>query len=150
VDVGDVVARWAYGTNELPIADLLEPFGLELSHEPQQSAPSLGARGVTVGTETRIAAVALGGAAHAAGLSAGDVLVAVDGLRVPPGKLATLLARYRVGDEVEVTVFRADVLTTRRVVLEATARTTRIGPAEKVGKRAAALRQGWLGGAVPG
>ena len=73
------------------------------------------------------------------------IVIAIDGLRVTPGRVPALLARYRVGDDVDVTVFRGDVLTSRRVRLEATARPTRIRPRKKAGKRAVALRDGWLG-----
>jgi predicted metalloprotease with PDZ domain len=145
IDVREAVERWAYGTDELPLAELLEPFGIAYTREASTSGPALGARITTSGGETRIAGVSLAGAAHAAGLSAGDVLVAIDGLRVMPGRLASLLARYRVGDEVDVTVFRADVLTRRRLSLEAPARSVRIGPEPKIGKRAVALLDGWLG-----
>jgi predicted metalloprotease with PDZ domain len=53
-----------------------------------------------------------GGPAHKAGLSAGDIIVALDGLRVTghPSNLETLLSRYKVGDKVTVHVFRRDEL----------------------------------------
>ncbi len=145
VDVADEVAHWAYGTEELPIAALLEPFAIELSREPSATTPSLGARVVTAGADTRLASVMLDGAAHAAGLSAGDVLVAIDGLRVGAGRLPTLLGRYRDGDEVEVTLFRSDVLLTKRVTLEAAPSATTLRLVAKARARARALRSGWLG-----
>ncbi len=149
VDVTEPVARWAYGTDELPIAALLEPFAIESSSEPSGTTPSLGARVAVAGAETRVAAATLDGAAHAAGLSAGDVLVAIDGLRVAPGRLPAMLARYRAGDAVDVTVFRADVLTTRRVTLDAPSATTTIRETPKAGAAARALRDGWLGRDAP-
>ena len=48
--------------------------------------------------------------AQAAGLSANDVLIALDGLRVTPTNLDVLLARYAAGDVVEVLVFRNEQL----------------------------------------
>jgi predicted metalloprotease with PDZ domain len=53
-------------------------------------------------------------------MSAGDVLVAVDGLRVNgmPSNLESLLARYRVGDTVTVHAFRRDELMTFDVQLQ--------------------------------
>jgi predicted metalloprotease with PDZ domain len=60
------------------------------------------------------------GAAHRAGLSAGDLLVAVDGLRVAgnPGSLDGLLSRFKVGDTVTVHAFRRDELMTFDVILQ--------------------------------
>ena len=67
------------------------------------------------------------GAGHGAGrrrrpggLSAGDVLVAIDGLRVDaPAGLELLLAQYRPGDRVTIHVFRRDELRAFRVRLGA-------------------------------
>ena len=51
-----------------------------------------------------------GGAAHLGGVSAGDLLLALDGLRVTATNLDALLSRYRVGDAVVLHVYRGDVL----------------------------------------
>ena len=57
-----------------------------------------------------IKTVLSGSAAWRAGLSAGDTLVAIDGLRANSNALSKHLARFKVGDEVAVTYFRHDVL----------------------------------------
>jgi len=55
-------------------------------------------------------------------LSAGDVLVAVDGLRVDaPAGLDVLLSQYRAGERVQVHVFRRDELRVFTVRLSAPA-----------------------------
>jgi predicted metalloprotease with PDZ domain len=61
-----------------------------------------------------------GGPAHQAGLSAGDVVIAIDGLRVNgnPPNLDQLFARYRVGDTVTVHAFRRDELLSFEVTLQ--------------------------------
>ncbi len=145
VDVDDVVDRWAYGTEDLPLAALLEPFGIAMRRESPPGPPSLGAKIAVAGGDTRIAGVTQGGAAHAAGLSAGDVVVAVDGLRVAPGRLSALLGRYRAGDAIDVSIFRADVLATKRVTLETTAPATTLVETDKPTKRRRALVDAWLG-----
>src|SRR5262249_35208923 len=68
-----------------------------------------GAR-VRGGADCTIAVVHDGGAAQKAGLSAGDVLVAIDGLRVTGSNLDNLLARYLPGARVEIHAFRRDEL----------------------------------------
>jgi predicted metalloprotease with PDZ domain len=61
-----------------------------------------------------------GGPAHEAGLSAGDIVIALDGLRVNgnPSNLDALLSRYKVGDKVTVHAFRRDELMTFTVTLQ--------------------------------
>ena len=49
-------------------------------------------------------------AAEAAGLASGDVLIAIDGLRVTPGNLERMLARHAAGDALQVHAFRRDEL----------------------------------------
>jgi predicted metalloprotease with PDZ domain len=83
-----------------------------------------------------------GGAAHAAGLSAGDLLVAIDGLRVTPGNLDTLLSRYKVGAAVEVHAFRRDELHTFRVTLQGDRVPTVTLALEAAGKKTLPLRPG--------
>ncbi len=57
--------------------------------------------------------------AEKAGLRPGDVIMAVDGERVTPGRsLADLIARYRPGDEVTLTVRRGNEVLELRVRLE--------------------------------
>ena len=146
IDVADEVRRWAYGTEELPIAALLAPFGLQLRFDPQRPSPALGARTVVAGGEVRVTNVANDGAAHEAGLSAGDVLVAIDGLRVAPGRLDPLLARCRVDDVVTVNAFRGDVLQTRTVKLRAGPQKAMMEALPDQSKTASKLRDGWLKG----
>ena len=145
VDVRDVVERWAYGTEDLPLDALLARAGLVLGSGGGRATASLGARLAVAGGDTRFATVVHGGAAHEAGLSGGDVLVALDGLRVPAGKAAAMLGRYRGGDVVEVTAFRNDVLMTRRVTLTTAQGPATITRADKPGRRAAGLCSQWLG-----
>jgi predicted metalloprotease with PDZ domain len=110
--------KYVRGTEDLPLAKMLAPFGVKYSDERKPAKPSLDANLGRDGADAKLAAVHEGGAAHAAGLSAGDLLVAVDGLRVVPGNLDTLLSRYAVGDTVEVHAFRRDELRSFRVRLQ--------------------------------
>ncbi|MFL9873460.1 M61 family metallopeptidase [Paraburkholderia megapolitana] len=107
------------GTVDLPLAALLAPFGASLKPETDVGAkPSLGAR-VRGGADCTLAAVHDGSAAQKAGLSAGDVLVAIDGLRVTGANLDALLARYLPGAKVEVHAFRRDELRVVQLKLDA-------------------------------
>ena len=105
-----VLDRWVHGTEDIPLAKLLTPFGVDYSDERKNAKPGLGMRTVRDGNDCKIASVYEGGAAHKAGLSAGDVLVAIDGLRVTATNLDGLLGRYRVGQAIGVHAFRRDEL----------------------------------------
>ncbi|MES2018537.1 MAG: PDZ domain-containing protein [Pseudomonadota bacterium] len=107
--------RHVRGTADLPLAKLYAPFGIKLVDERRSARPSLDAGSSRDGNDCKLTQVHEGGAAHRAGLSAGDVLIAIDGLRV--ANLDGMLARYKVGDTVAVHAFRRDELLTFQVTL---------------------------------
>jgi len=116
-----VLDRYVRGIDDLPLAKLLAPFGVELADTRKDVKPSLGVRTMRDGNDCKLANVYEGEAAHRAGLSAGDVLIAVDGLRVSAANLDGMLGRYRVGDVVPLHAFRRDELMTFNVKLGADA-----------------------------
>ena len=101
--------RYIRGTDDVPLARLLAPFGVKYSDARKGAKASLD---VNLAADAKLAQVHEGGAAHIAGLSAGDVLVALDGLRVTGGNLDALLSRYAVGAQVAIHAFRRDELMT--------------------------------------
>jgi predicted metalloprotease with PDZ domain len=146
-DLGKLFADAVHGTRDLPLDALFAPLGLALQPEAGPDVPSMGARlrNGMQGHGPILATVFDGGPAQKAGLSAGDVLVALDGLRVITGSPEPLLGRYRPGDTVEVHVFRRDELRLFRL---------RLGPPEteryrlvesrQPGTAARKLRDAWL------
>ncbi len=108
--------RYVRGTADLPLAKLYAPFGVKLVDERRNGKPSLDAGIARDGADCKLTQVHEGGAAHRAGLSAGDIVVAIDGLRVG-GALDAMLARYKVGDTVALHAFRRDELMTFQVKL---------------------------------
>ena len=117
-DLGALFEQAVRSTRDLPLETMLEPFGVSLAPERDKNArPTLGAR-VRGGGDCTLAAVHDGSAAQKAGLSAGDVLVAIDGLRVTGANLDGLLSRYLPGAKVEVHAFRRDELRTVQVKLD--------------------------------
>jgi predicted metalloprotease with PDZ domain len=113
--------RFVRGTEDLPLARLLAPFGIAFSDNRKKRQASLDVRiapNAARGSECTLAHVYEGGAAHRAGLSANDVLIALDDLRVTGSNLDTLLARYAVGDTVTVHAFRRDELMVFEVTLQ--------------------------------
>lgn len=112
--------RYVRGTEDLPLAKLYAQFGVKLTDERKNAKPSFDVSVGRDGNDCKLAQVHEGGAAHLGGLSAGDIVVAVDGLRVygNPSNLDALLARYKVGDTVAVHAFRRDELMSFDVVLQ--------------------------------
>ncbi|OON59656.1 peptidase M61 [Massilia sp. KIM] len=112
--------RYIRGTEDLPLAKLYAPLGVKLADERKNGKPSLDAGIGRDPLGAKLTQVHEGGAAHQAGLSAHDVLIAIDGLRVSgnPSNVDTLLGRYRVGDQVTVHAFRRDELMSFSVTLQ--------------------------------
>lgn len=120
VNVEDFMQRHAYGREDVPLQTLLKHQGIALQWAPASDLPSLDARLRTAHGETHIATAFEGGCAHRAGLSAGDVLVAVNGLKVSDAaSVDRLLASYKAGDKVVIHVFRRDELRAFKVKLHA-------------------------------
>lgn len=112
--------RYVRGVEDLPLAKLYAPFGVKLVDERKTGKASLDAGIGRDPLGAKLTQVHEGGAAHLAGLSALDVIIAIDGLRVNgnPSNVDALLARYRVGDRVPVHAFRRDELMAFDVTLQ--------------------------------
>lgn len=123
LDLADFFARYVDGTEDLPLAELLACVGIDIHFRAAENQadkggkpsktentikPALGAR-ITPGNEARLTHIYAGGAAHRAGLSAGDVVIAADGLRVT-GNLETMLARRKPEGSMKIHAFRRDEL----------------------------------------
>jgi predicted metalloprotease with PDZ domain len=110
VDVRREIARWVSACEDVPVARLLKPFGVVLIRKAGPGASGLGVRVKAEGTALRLGNVIEGGSAQKAGLSAGDELVAVGGLRVTPANFEGVLERFTPGSEIQVVGFRRDEL----------------------------------------
>ncbi|HEY0846812.1 MAG TPA: M61 family metallopeptidase [Noviherbaspirillum sp.] len=137
--------KYVRGTEDLPLTKLLAPFGVDYSEERKNGKPGLGVRTTRDGNDCKLANVYEGGAAHQAGLSAGDILIAVDGVRVTASNLESLLGRYRPGDAIVLHAFRRDELMMFGVTLAADdAPQAALSPQMKPAA-AARMRAAWLG-----
>lgn len=124
VDVSDFISRHVLGREDVPLEKLLPLQGISFTWKAATALPSLDARVKEDRGQTVLASVSEGGAAHRAGLSAGDILVALDGLRVSdPASLDRLLGARLPGDRVIAHVFRRDELRRYEVELAAPANT---------------------------
>lgn len=164
LDLRDCFDRLLRSTEELPLAEALAHVGVELTLRPAESAsdkggkaaalsperlrqrPVLGVRTAADNAGVKLTHVLDGGAAQAAGLSANDIVIAIDGLRATGGSLDRQLERCAVGDRVQVHVFRRDELMVFEVILQAPADDTVVlNLIPQPGAFALAARLSWLG-----
>ena len=142
LDLKRFFAQTLHGTRDIPLEKLLAPFGIRLLWE-KAKMPAFGVQTASEQGQVKLAAVYDCGPAQQAGLSAGDTLIAIDGLRVDAGNLDTLLGRRKPGDVLAIHAFRRDELMRFQVKLGAYADDA---PRLLCGPSANALRRGWLGG----
>ena len=142
------LAAWVHDTADLPLTALLARFGIDVKAEPATLAQRLGVR-VAEGalTGVKVSHVLAGGAAQAAGLAAGDELIAVAGWRVR--RLDDALRLLTPGTPVPLLVARDQRVLTCSLLLppsEATpaAAATVLALAAAPAATEAALRKAWL------
>ena len=140
-----LIEKLTQSAADVPLAPLLAKFGVAWAQEAMSKTASLGASTKTVGHDVVIATAYSGEAAHRAGLSGGDVLVALDGLRVSPSSLPSLLDRLPAGAALRALAWRRDELIDTVITLD-TAPQTRVKLSIK---REDAGRNRWLNGAKP-
>jgi predicted metalloprotease with PDZ domain len=132
LDLAPFFRNFVYGTEELPLADLLRTVGVRLQTRRSQGDKDKGGKPArtglldtwlgahfAAGAELRIRYIVSDSPAERAGMAAGDTVVALDGLRATPEGLARLLSTHRAGDVTIVHAFRRDELMTFHVTLEA-------------------------------
>jgi predicted metalloprotease with PDZ domain len=139
--------RYVRGTGTPDLARLLLTAGLRLREVPEAEEGVTDTRPprvhATFGWKTKaesgrlvVAEVFADGPAQCGGVNAGDLLVALDGLRATEELVARVEKERKPGSRVAVTVFRRDVLGTHRV---------RLG-----GRRASVWKIDALADALPG
>ena len=165
LDLGGFFAQALDGTEDLDLAPLLAGMGLGIRLRPARDArdfggvtrepdrdpavpapPTLGLRLVPEGVDPVIGTVLIDGPAMAAGLAAGDLLVAIDELRVTRDNLESRLAAAGVGGEITLQAFRRDELRQFRARLApAPADTCELYFLADAPVDAIRRRQAWLG-----
>ncbi|MGQ0587573.1 MAG: M61 family metallopeptidase [Gammaproteobacteria bacterium] len=148
---------WLRSTAELPLAALLEEFGvgveLRAAIGDADNGGRVGAKaaGASLGLKLRpgdltVAHVAAGGAAQRAGLSGGDVLVALDGLKLTPASWPHRLLALAPGRRCTLHYFRADELLSAELAAEALPLDTwTLTLAANPAPERLARRKAWLG-----
>ena len=143
----------------MPLGGLLSPYGITMHLRPldgggdhggkpgAKDADKRGSLGVTLGgggDGATLSVVHEGGAALAAGLSAGDVIIAVDGLKVGRSSFAKLVDERAPGERLHVHAFRRDELFETDVVLLPPELQAAYFAIDDSDAAAAARRRAWL------
>ena len=139
------LAAWVHGRGEMPLSTLFDAAGIGQQETAAGLAASLGLRlaeGAFSGVQVK--SVLAGSAAAAAGISAGDELLAADGWRIR--RLDDAQQWLATGEAFELLLVRDQRVL--RLTLQAAAKpasSLSLSAAEKPSASAASLRRGWLG-----
>ncbi len=163
-DLSEFFQKYLHGTDDPPLAELLESVGIEFVLRPAESSTDLGGKksamaadqlvaradlGVKTAADSanlKLANVFTGGAAMQAGLAAGDTLVALDGLKITSSNLDKLLQQYQPGETVDVHAFRRDELMSFAVKLQRPPMdTVELQLTQDIDHETDARRKSWLG-----
>lgn len=167
--VDDFFQSYVYGTEELPLDDWLAHLGIGLVRRGARDAADQGGfvasvvdgedapatlQAITEETAgvLRVVRLTNGGAGQRAGLAAGDQLVAIERERVTAANLGELLNRKPLGDRVEISYFRRDLLRQATLVLEAKADDTcdlYWLEEDRVAESVVSRRDAWLASVLP-
>jgi len=151
-------ALYVDGTDDPPLDALLDAFGVDWHVRAASDAGDRGGKaasgplpncwlGVKLAADLKLQHVFNGGPAERAGLAAGDVLVALDGVRASTEALNTLATDRAAGEHVTIYAFRRDELFTADLVLDAAPLDTcYLSLRAEASPEAAGLRNAWLRG----
>ncbi len=117
-DLTEFYDRYIHGVEELPFNQYLKAVGVEL----KPAVPKTPFLGITTNSDhgrAVVKTVASNSPAQLAGIDPGDELLAIDGFKVSAEKLVDRLNSYRVGQEINLTIFHTDRLMTVAVTLAA-------------------------------
>ena len=128
--------RYLYGTDDLPLETYFNSVGLKLLSYPADSAenmaagkakienkyhntPTLGAYIVADPLGAKLKHVYDNGNAQKVGLSAGDIIIAIDGIKVSKTNIEKIIQTYPIRQNITLHAFRRDELLQFELQLEA-------------------------------
>ncbi len=140
VNLEDFFNNYLYGTKDLPLEELFSEFGVKLnlrattsvddkggkpSSEKNLDVPvSLGARFTTNSMGAKITQAFSNESAELAGLSAGDIIIAINNLQVDKSTIDKVTNSYNQNEELVIHAFRRDELKVFNLTLKEAEMTT--------------------------
>lgn len=158
VDLKDFFEKYLHGVEELPLKNLLEEIGITYNlretlsvddkggkESKESGTVSIGARLTEDNLGAKIVQTFSEESAELAGLSAGDVIVAINDLRINKSSITSVINSYQEGDKLRIHAFRRDELKVFRLTLKAAELTTcYLQTNDKVSNEVKAKREEWL------
>src|SRR6185437_10573569 len=157
-DMHDFFQRYVDGTEDLPLAMLLDAFGIDSHVRAASGTNDRGGKaaagplpacwlGAKFGSDLRLLNVYTGGPAERAGLAPHDVLVAIDDIRASTESINASLMRCAPGQVISIHAFRRDeLLRVHAELASAPLDTCYLSARTNATEAARALRNGWLAG----
>ena len=126
---------------------MLEKVGLEfVALKDKDYKPWLGLKSIDKKGFATLEQVEQGGPAWQAGMTIGDQLVAINGVKVTQATIEKLLQGVKAGDDVRVTLFRNDNLIDVELTLDKIAKKVpKIAPVKSPTEKQKAFFKAWLG-----
>ena len=118
VNLDEFFQRYIDETQELPLDEYLEPFGLHLVAVTEDSLPHLGIKLDNRNGRAIIKFVEANSPAELAGIDTEDELLAINNVRVGTDNFNERLGDYQAGDTINISVFHDEQLQTCSVTLE--------------------------------
>lgn len=124
INLNEFFEKYLYGVEELPLKELLSEFAVVFnlrattsvddkggkSNNDKLNQGSIGARFATNNLGAKITQVFSNESAEISGLSAGDIIVAINNLQVTKTNIDKTIESYNIGDELTIHAFRRDEL----------------------------------------
>lgn len=133
IDLNQFFTSYLYGVKELPLKSLLADMGISfklratISVDDKGGAPSksnsinntsIGARFTDNLLGAKITQVFTDESAELSGLSAGDIVIAINNLQVKKSTIDSIINSYSVGEKLHIHAFRRDELKTFKLQLK--------------------------------
>lgn len=125
INLSGFFEKYLYGTEDLPLKELLSDVGITFNLRPTTSVDdkggkavsskinspvSLGARLAENPSGAKITQVFSNESAEIAGLSAGDIIIAINNIKVSKSNINKMVESYSIDDELLIHAFRRDEL----------------------------------------
>lgn len=157
--VDDFFDEYLNSTRDLPLENCFANFAIELKWRTATSLDDAGGRSTKAAAShgflgarfeahpagIKVLVVFDEGDIQQAGIASGDIIIALDGLKISKENLLDRLAIYQPGDQLEWHVFRRDELFTTKMSLSAAREDTAWLQCDNSHVSLKALRQQWLG-----
>ncbi len=141
--------EWVHGCDDLPLAPLLEKFGVQWAADKLGLSQRLGLRVSESASTVTVKQVFSGGSAEAAGLQAGDELIACNGWRLRKLEEALLSLSPKAPQRMELLVGREQRVLSLPLHLplaRPAGAPVQLSLADKASARLQSLRRAWLQG----